>query len=270
MGSPADKQYRFLTFLFLGMGAIGLAVEMIRLGRAAGHGRPVDDPIRGVSAQVLTTASADVDALMQAEQLRHPETISLPLTIKPNPRNAVPPWIALVAFGGLAVYPVIQFRLTGAAVLIPTAIAGGLGILTLWFRRRYFSGTSLFVDQHGAGMIPAFGRRKAVSTAAIRNVALRQVTYGKGAVHRLILVGKDGRALLALPAAGFSLADAAQFAAALRVPVDATWQPVTVSKLRREIPGAVTPVYRFATASGIVLAAVLFIVILILSPRPGH
>jgi hypothetical protein len=62
----------------------------------------------------------------------------------------------------------------------------------------------------------------------------------------LILVGKDGRALLAFNAEGFSVADAALFAAAVRVPVDATWLPVTASKLSREIPGAVTPVYRYA------------------------
>jgi hypothetical protein len=270
MGSPADKQYRFLTFLFLGMGVIGIAIELFRLGRATGHGQPVDDLIMGASAPSLTPASTDADVLLRAEQLLYPETIGLPLTIKPSPRNAVPLWIGLVALGGLAVYPVIQFRLTGAAVLIPAAIAGGLAILTLWFRRRYFSGTSLFVDQREAGMIPAFGRRKAVSTPAIRNVALRQVTYGKGAVRKLILVGKDGRALLAVTAEGFSVADAALFAAALRVPVDATWQPVTASKLRREIPGAVTPVYRYAMAASIVLAALLFIVILVLSPRPGH
>jgi len=110
--------------------------------------------------------------LMQAEQLAHPETISLPLTIKPNPRNALPLWIGLVACAGLAVYPIIQFRLTGAAVLIPVAAAAGLAIATLWFRRRYFSRTSLFVDQREAGLIPAFGRRKAVSSAAIRNRSL--------------------------------------------------------------------------------------------------
>jgi len=86
----------------------------------------------------------------------------------------------------------------------------------------------------------------------------------------LILVGKDGRALLAFTAEGFSVADAGLLAAALQVPVDATWQPVTASKLRREIPGAVTPVYRYAMASSIVLATVLFIVILVLSPRSGH
>jgi hypothetical protein len=50
----------------------------------------------------------------------------------------------------------------------------------------------------------------------------------------------------------------------------ATWQPVTASKLRREIPGAVTPVYRYAIAASIVLPTLLFIVILVLSPRPGH
>jgi len=79
----------------------------------------------------------------------------------------------------------------------------------------------------------------------------------------LILVGNDGRALLAFNAEGFSVADAALYAAALRV-------PVTASKLRREIPGAVTPVYRYAMAASILLATVLFIVILVLSPRAGH
>ena len=270
MGSPANKQYGFLTFLFLGMGAIGIAVELFRLGRATGLRQPVDDPTRGASVPDLTATTADADALLQAEQLRHPETISLPLAIKPNPRNVVPLWMGLVAIAGLTIYPIIQFRLTGPALLIPGAFAGGLAVLTLWFRRRYFSGTSLFVEQREAGIIPAFGRRKAVSTAAIRNVALRDVSYGKGGVHKLILVGNDGRALLAFNAEGFSVADAALYAAALRVPVDATWQPVTASKLRREIPGAVTPVYRYAMAASILLATVLFIVILVLSPRAGH
>ena len=270
MARPGDKQYRLETFVFLGIAALGIIVEVVRLGRATGVRHPVDDLIRGASAPGLTAASADVDALLQAEHLRHPETISLPLTIKPNPRNVVPLWVGLVALAGLAVYPVMQFHLTGAGLLIPAAVVVGLTILMLWFRRRYFSETLLFVDEREAGMIPAFGRRKAVSSAAIRNIALRQVTYGKSGVQKLIFVGKDGRALVAFSAEGFSVKDAALFAAALRVPVDATWEPVTASKLRREIPGAVTPVYRYAMASSIVLAIVLFIVILVLSPRPGH
>ncbi|HET9846982.1 MAG TPA: hypothetical protein VFR68_00285 [Candidatus Dormibacteraeota bacterium] len=208
--------------------------------------------------------------MLRAEQLRHPETISLPLTIKPSPRNAVPLWVGLVALGGLAVYPIIQFHLAGTGLLILAAVLAGVAVLILWFRQRYFSGTSLFVEHREAGMIPAFGRRKAVSTAAIRNVALRQVTYGKGAVQKLILVGKNGRALLAFNAEGFSVDDAGLFAAALRVPVDATWLPVTASKLSREIPGAVTPVYRYAFAASIALAAIIVIVVLVLSPHPGH
>jgi hypothetical protein len=183
MSTPAAKQYGLLTLLFLGMGAIGVAVELFRLGRATGLQQPVNDPTSGASTPGLTAASADADALLRAEQLRHPETINLPLTIKPSPRNAVPLWIGLVALGGLAVYPIIQFHLVGTSLLVLAAVLAGLAMLMLWFRRRYFSGTSLFVEQHEAGMVPAFGRRKAVSTAAIRNVALRQVTYGKGAVH---------------------------------------------------------------------------------------
>jgi hypothetical protein len=258
VGSLGIKQYGFLTILFLGMGVIGIARELFALGRGT------------ASAPGLVAPSLDVDALLQAEQLAHPETISLPLTIKPNPRNVLPLWIGLVACAGLAVYPIIQFRLTGAAVLIPVAAAAGVAIATLWFRRRYFSSTSLFVDQREAGLIPPFGRRKAVSSAAIRNIALRRVSYGKGGVNRLIMVGVDGRALLAFTAEGFSVVDAALFAAALRVPVDATWEAVTASKLGREIPGAVTPVYRYAMVGSIALAVVLFVVILVLSPRPGH
>jgi len=270
MGSPGDKEYRLLTFTFLGLAVLGIVFEGLRLRRATGLEQPVDDPTRGASVPTLTPANADVDALLQAEQLRHPGTISLPLTIKPNPRNALPLWIGLLAVVGLGVQAVVVFHLSGTGLLITGAVVGGLALLVLWFRHRYFSGTSLFVDQLEVGMVPAFGRRKAVPSTAIRNIALRQVTYGKGAVHKLILVGKDGRALLAISAEGFSVADAALFAAALHVPVDASWEPVTAKKLAQEIPGAVSPVSRYTMVLGAVLAIVLLIVILILSSRPGH
>jgi len=270
MGSPADKQYGFLTLTLLGLGALAIFFEVFKQSRAAGQQQSADAAATARFAPGVTLPNADMDSLLQAEQLRHPETISLPLAIKPNARNAVPLWVGLVALVGFAAYSVVKFRLSGTGLLITGAVACGFAILVLWLRRRYYSGTSLFVDQHEAGLIPAFGRRKAVSPATIRNIALRRVRYGKSSVDRLIVVGKNGRALLAVNWVGFSVADAALFAAALRVPIDENWELVTASKLDREIPGAVSGVDRYATVLGVVVAIALFVAILIFTLQTGH
>lgn len=269
LGSPEDKHYRFLTFTLLGSAALAIFFEVFLQRRAAGRQQSRDAAATGTFAPALTLTS-DMDALVQAEQLRHPETISLPLAIKPNARNAVPLWIGLSALAGLAIYWVVKVHVRGSGLLITAAVIGVIAALLVLLRRRYYSGTSLFVDQHEAGLIPAFGQRKAVSPATIRNIALRRVRYGKSSVDRLIVVGKDGRALLAVNWVGFSVADATLFAAALRVPVDENWEPVTASKLDREIPGAVSGVDRFATVLGVLVAAALLVVILIFTLQTGH
>jgi hypothetical protein len=270
MGSPDNKQYRLLTFAFLGLAALSILLEVIRQSRATGQQPSVGDATTAALAPALTLADADAEGLLQAELRRHPQTITLPLSIKPNPRNAVPLWIGLVALVALAVYPAITFHLRGTGLLIAGALAGALAIILFWFRRRYYSQTSLFVDQHEAGLVPAFGRRKAVSPATIRNIALRRVRSGRRSVNLLIVVGHDGRAMLAINGAGFSLEDAALFAAALRVPIDHEWESVTASNLDHEIPGAVPGAYRYATALGALVAGVLCVVILVLTLRTGH
>jgi hypothetical protein len=268
VGSPDDKQYRLLTFTFLGLAAVGLFFEALKRRRASRQ-QQTDDATTGALAPALTVANAEVDGLLQAELLRHPETISLPLSIKPNQRNAVPLWIGLLALVGIAGYWVIKFHVGGAGLLITGAVTGGLAVLLVWFRYRYYSRTSLFVDQQETGLRPAFGRRKAVQRARIRNIALRRVTSGRQSANWLIIVGRDGRAMLPINGAGFSVADAALFAAALRVPVDDDWESVTASKLDHEIPGAVAGVYRYATVLGALVGIVLVVVIVILTLRTG-
>lgn len=268
VASPDDKQYRVLTLTFLGLAAVGIFVEGLKRRRASRQ--QSDDATTAALAPALTVANAEVDGLLQAELLRHPETISLPLSIKPNQRNAVPLWIGFAALAGLALYWVVKFHVSGAGLLITGAVTVGLAMMLLWLRYRYYSRTSLFVDQQEAGLIPAFGRRKAVSRATIQNIALRQVTSGRQSVNWLIVVGGDGRAMLAINGTGFSIADAVLFAAALRVPVDDGWESVTASKLAHEIPGAVSGVYRYATVLGALVGIVLVAIILILTLRTGH
>jgi hypothetical protein len=65
IGSPANKQYPLLTFLFLGMGAIGIAVELFRLGRATGLRQPAVDLTLGASSPGLAASSPDAEALLQ-------------------------------------------------------------------------------------------------------------------------------------------------------------------------------------------------------------
>jgi hypothetical protein len=154
--------------------------------------------------------------------------------------------------------------------VVAAVVAIGLGLPVLWLRWRYFSGTYLFVDHQEAGLVPTFGKRKAIPRAGIRNIALRLVTYGRSSIRRLVVVGTDGRALLALNAEGFSEADAALFAAALRVPVDASWEALSPRKLTREIPGAVSGIYRYPMALGVVMVALFSIGFLVLAPHLRH
>ena len=271
IGSPGNKQARDFTLTFLGLAVIAMVAQLIQRWartrvRAAGDGPPA-----AVSGASLTLANSNVDELLRAEQLQHPETITLPLEIRPSPRNGVAPlWLGFAATVGLVIYTAAKFHVRGQGLWIAGVVAMVLGILVWWFRWRYFSGTFLFVDQQEAGLVPAFGKRKAISRAGIRNIALRLVTYGRSPVKRLVVVGTDGRALLALNGQGFSAADASLFAAALRVPVDASWQPVSPGELAHEIPGAVSGISRHPMVVGAVMVVVFFIGFLLLEPHLHH
>lgn len=271
IGSPGNKQARDFTFLFFGLAALGVVSQLIRRWATTRIRAAVDGLPPAASAASLTLANSDVDELLRAEQLKHPETITLPLQIRPSPRNGVVPlWFAFVASVGVVIYTAAQFHASGQGVWIAGAVAMVLGILVWWFRWRYFSGTYLFVDQQEAGLVPAFGKRKAISRMGVKSIALRLVTYGRSSTKRLVVVGTDGRALLAVNGEGFSTADAALFAAALQVPVDAGWEPVSPRKLAREIPGAVSGISRHPMLLGAAMVALFLIGFLVLQPHLRH
>jgi hypothetical protein len=173
--------------------------------------------------------------------LEHRRTVPLPLTIHAGAHNN-PYGVWAPGLGGLILMS-IAFRLGWRGVALRAAAVGIalLVIIVLLLRQHFLRHAALFVDEEQAGLIRAFGTRKVFHRSEIAKIALRTVVAGRSPIKKLILVGQDGTALLSINSLWYSYADAALFAAALRVPVDQSWDvKTTAARLNAEFPGSET------------------------------
>lgn len=111
-----------------------------------------------------------------------------------------------------------------------------------------------------------YGRRRAVSRAAVARVVLVRAVLGSSAQATpeplLLVLDSQGRSLLRLRAVGIPEADLKAFAAALGVPVDVTSKEMGAAELSAGYPGSVS--WRESHQTLFVLLVALVIVVIVI------
>lgn len=173
----------------------------------------------------------------------HPVAVNLPMTLRPHPIPAnYPWWVALIATGIGVPSLVLRMRTPGSiaqVVLAATAIAMLAGIVLHWLYRHR---RMLVVDEMNVRRVNLFGMSRVVSRAEIAGLAFPVIMSSNVRVPdepRLLILDATGRCLLRLMRYYPNDDDAAELAAALRVPLPTgSSRHTTASRLRRTIPGA--------------------------------
>jgi hypothetical protein len=174
-----------------------------------------------------------------------PGAVNLPMTLRPRPIPAnYPWWVALIATGIGVPSLVLRMRTPGSiaqVVLAATVIAMLAGIVLHWLYRHR---RMLVVDDMNVRRVNLFGMSRVVSRSEIASLAFPVIMSSNARVPdepRLLILDATGRCLLRLMRYYPTDDDAAQLAAALRVPLPAnSSRHTTASRLRRTIPGAVS------------------------------
>jgi hypothetical protein len=212
-----------------------------------------------LSTLSLTSPSGSIQPVGQPAE----QTATLPLVLRPDPKNAKGHVIGLgtLAFAGL----LLIMRL-GNWSLLGLAVLGLCLFAYVTLRWLYLRNADIFVDQLYVGKRGLFGRTTTFDRTAIQRVALtmQQSTtrYGTIQVRRLFLVGQDGRAWLRMSGAYWSPADVELLGRALRVPVEGSWdEPADLAAVRREIPGSFSWLEAHPVAGGLILAPIILAVI---------
>jgi hypothetical protein len=200
-------------------------------------------------------------------------SIGLPVVLRPQLRNNSSQ--LLVACGAIAL---------GTPALFVQIHPRGQGVATFWFIAAAV--IALFIGMIGLTLINSrltfdgmtlertdqLGRTRTIQRDEIGRLALRTVISGRSSVRQIVIVGKEGRALLTVAGNFLDSAGVARLAAAMNVPADPNWdQVVTPGQLRAEFPGSASWVYAHARVIGAGLAVVLVAVFtLIALAGQGH
>jgi len=175
----------------------------------------------------------------------HGTGVTLPFTLRPHPiPTGRPWWVGLVVVAIAMPLLLVRMRTPGTIdqfVLEATAAAMLAAVVLHWlYRNRRIP----VVDDLTVRRANLFGISRVVSRNDIARVACPIVmNFGMTVPEpRLLLLDASGRCLLGLKRYYPTDEEAAQVAAALRVPQDTTWTArlTTLSLLRRTIPGAVS------------------------------
>jgi hypothetical protein len=174
-----------------------------------------------------------------------PVTVILPMTLRPRPIPAGYPWWLGLIVAGIAVPSlVLRLRTPGALaqlVLVATGLALLAAIVLHWLYRHR---RMLVVDDMTARRVNLFGMPRVITRAEIASLAFPIIMSFNPRVPdepRLLILDASGHCLLRLTRYYSTPDDASQLAAALGVSLAAdTGRPTTASRLRRDIPGAVS------------------------------
>lgn len=209
-------------------------------------------PIEGAVIWLLVTGLRDFAkprAVRRIQPEPFPEAFvpelrtSLPLTLRPEPSAPSPRWwLSAVSIPVLAFSVGLHLYASKTAAALMALASVGLPIALLLLRQRAANARRLTVDDLGVERTDFLARVVRVPRTAVRRVALRAICLPFSQARpdrRLLLLGKDGRCLLRVSGYSLSYQEASQVAAALRVPIDPSWDRVsTYGTVNWEIPGA--------------------------------
>ncbi len=174
-----------------------------------------------------------------------PITVNLPMTLRPRRIPAgYPWWVALIVAGIGVPSLVLRMRMPGSiahVVIAATLMAMLVGVILHWL---YRNRRMLVVDDMSVRRVNLFGMSRSVSRTEISSLAFPVIISSNARVPdepRLLILDATGSCLMRLTRYYPTDDDAAQLAAALRVPLQAdSSRSTTASQLRRTIPGAVS------------------------------
>ena len=217
-------------------------------------------------------AIASADGLPQAQQDTMPTELiasypGLPYVIRPKPiAQRVKPWTWLFALGFL-LFTYLELAKYGAGaqlVMVGVEVVLLVGFVTVQLLTS--RNTTLFVDELGFGSTDAFGRRTTFPRGDAARLVSRIVWNPKNRTTSsypiAFVIGGDGSSRLRITPRLYEPGAMAGFAAALRVPYEDDPLPITPAELNKEIPSSMSWIVRHSTASGAVLAVVLFGVVM--------
>lgn len=191
------------------------------------------------------------------------QSLGLPIVIKPNLRNNLSQFLlALTGVALAAPILLVQLHLQGQGAATFWTVAGavvlllsGLLVVRLMNMRLVFDGLTL--QRTGT-----LGQARVIQRDEVGRFVLRTVVYPRNSFRRLVVVGKDGRALLIVDGTWLNATDVAQLAGAMNVPSDQNWdQEVSPGQLRQEFPGSASWFTAHAWAIGVLLAGGLIAVV---------
>jgi hypothetical protein len=263
--NPVGQQgeWRLIGFIGIGYGLVSgmLAVGGIRMLRK--RAAPQAPGLGGL---------LDTNELLPASTAGTAGYPGLPLVLRPIPlTRQVPAWFL---FAGAAAIAIEIWSLGRFGPLAQWGIGGGLAVLLVGLfgwqvvsRKR----VALFVDDMSFGRVDGLGRRKSWPRNEAARVVVRLVARGRRATPFALaaVVGPDGAARFTFPARLYDAESLGQFAAALRVPLDADMSGTVLAEIEREIPGAVSWPVRHATALGAGIAIVLIVAVVAVMVATG-
>lgn len=207
----------------------------------------IDTSLPIADQEMLVRHALLIDPTDSTSQLTpsRPVAVNLPMTLRPHPIPASYPWwLALIATGIGVPSLLLRMRTPGPiaeVVLAATVIAMLAGVVLHWLYRHR---RMVVVDDISVRRVGLLGASRVISRSDIAGLAFPVIMTINPRVAdepRLLILDANGRCLMRLKRYYPTADDAAQLAAALRVPLPADSSGhTTVSRLRRTIPGAVS------------------------------
>jgi hypothetical protein len=201
----------------------------------------------------------------------------LPFVLHPKPpRGRLLVWLVALPLG--LAFEFLYFAQFGRLVQWTIGVGSALLVIAgaVW-QLVVLPRSAIYIDEMSFGSVGAFGQRRSWARGEAARVVLKSLVRSRRtpALPFAIVVGPDGRARLTFSAALYDADSFVQFAAALRVPVDADSLevPITPAQLEREIPGSVSWSLRHGQVLGAGLVVVLIALVLLaveLSSGPSH
>jgi len=261
-------------------GAVLVPILGLALGAGSYWALRRRNPSTQVSIQMIDTTLpiADQEMLVrhvllmdQPDPASHvtpsrPVAVNLPMTLRPRPIPASYPWwLALIAIGIGVPSLLLRMRTPGSiaqVVLAATVIAMLAGVVLRWLYRHR---RMVVVDDMSVRRVGLFGASRVISRSDIAGLAFPIIMTMNPRVAdepRLLILDANGRCLLRLTRYYPTEDDAAQLAAALRVPLQVNARRITsASRLRRTIPGAVSWPEAHPYLTSLVLAPPILLVV---------
>lgn len=245
----SDMRLGAVLIPILGLIIAGVSFYTLRVKKQVTVGSLVSiDPRLPIGEQaallrhaLLQDQPADTPSVMAGAQ----PSVTLPFTLRPHPMPTGRPWwVGLIVLGLGVPSLVLRMRTPGpiAQVVLWATVAAIIAAVV--FHWRYRNGRRTVVDDFSVRRVNLLGAVRVVSRSDVARLACPNImNFGMTSPEpRLLLLDASGRCLLGLPRYYSTDEEAAQLAAALRVPLDNKLPSslTTPSRLRRTVPGAVS------------------------------